>query len=721
MALLRLEGQVLPELGPLGDDQGLPFVGQALPDFLGDEGHKRMQQPQHLVQNVDQHGKGRLLPAGILGIQPRLGQLNVPVAVGIPDEVVDLLHCHAQLVLFQILRDLGNQGVQLGEHPLVGNFQLIKLGKFVFGVLGQVHQNIPGGVPQLVGEVAHGLAPLHIETHVVSGRVAGDHVHPQGVAAVFVDHFQRIDAVAQGLGHLAALVVPDQAVDQHRVEGSLSGMLAAGEDHSGHPEEDDVVARHQHIGGIEVVKVLGLFRPAQGLKGPQGGGEPGVQHVGVPLNVGAAALFALAGILPGDSDVAAVGAGPGRDLMAPPQLAGDTPIPDVFHPVQIGLAETVGDELGFALLDHPDGFFCQRLHLHEPLGGNNGLHIPVAAVAGSHVVAVVLHLHQISLLLQVGNNGLPGVVAVHAFILTAQLVDLAVVVQDPDDIQVVPQAHLEVVGVMGGGHLDAAGAEFHLRVVVGHHGNLFVHQGQNDLLTHDFLVALVVGVDADAGIAQHGFRTGGGHHHFPAAVGQGVADVPQVTGLVHILHLRVRQRGDAVGAPVDDPAALIDQALFVQGDKNLPDGLGAALVHGKPCPVPIAGRAQLLLLLHDAVAVLVLPVPHPLQELFPAQVVAGQALLAQLLLYLDLGGDAGVVNAGDPQGVVALHPLETDQGVLQCGIHSVAHVQLSGDVWGRHHDGEGLFALVLLGVEVAALLPHVIDPGLHLLGLIDLW
>ena len=79
-----------------------------------------------------------------------------------------------------------------------------------------------------------------------------------------------------------------------------------------------------------------------------------------------------------------------------------------------------------------------------------------------------------------------------------------------------------------------------------------------------------------------------------------------------------------------------------------------------------------------------------------------------------------MVNTGEPQGVVALHPLKADQAILQRRVHGVAHVQLTGDVWGRHHNGEGLLALVLLRMEVAAFLPHVIDPGLHLLGFIDL-
>ena len=195
-----------------------------------------------------------------------------------------------------------------------------------------------------------------------------------------------------------------------------------------------------------------------------------------------------------------------------------------------------------------------------------------------------------------------------------------------------------------------------------------------------------------------------------------------MAGLVHILHLGVRQRGDAVGAPVDDAAALVDETLVVQLAEGLPDGLGAALVHGEAGAAPVAGNAHLLLLLDDAVAVFLLPLPDPLEELLAAEVIAGLALLdAQLFFHLDLGGDAGVVGAGDPEGGVALHPLEAGQDVLQGAVQRVTHVELACDVGGRHDDGEGLLLGVLHALEAVMILPHLIDAGLHLLGLIHLW
>ena len=177
-----------------------------------------------------------------------------------------------------------------------------------------------------------------------------------------------------------------------------------------------------------------------------------------------------------------------------------------------------------------------------------------------------------------------------------------------------------------------------------------------------------------------------------------------------------------MGTPVDDPAALIDEALVIELTEGLPDGLGKALVHSEAGTAPVAGNAHLLLLFHDTAAVFFLPLPHTLEELLPAQVIAGQALLgAQLLLHLDLGGDTGVVHAGQPQRGVALHPLETGQDILKGAVQGVAHMELAGDVGRGHDDGKGRLLGIRVAVEAVSIHPHLVDAALHLLRLIHLW
>src|SRR5258706_8381918 len=62
-----------------------------------------------------------------------------------------------------------------------------------------------------------------------------------------------------------------------------------------------------------------------------------------------------------------IGAIPNRDAMSPPQLAADTPILDVFHPVVISLLEVFGYDLNATVLHGIKRGFCQRINRHEPL------------------------------------------------------------------------------------------------------------------------------------------------------------------------------------------------------------------------------------------------------------------------------------------------------------------------------------------------------------------
>ena len=345
----------------------------------------------------------------------------------------------------------------------------------------------------------------------------------------------------------------------------------------------------------------------------------------------------------------------------------------------------------------------------------------MAAVAGAHIVAVRLSLDQIALRLQIRHRRLAAGVAIQTLVLAGVLVHGAVVADAADDLEIVAQAHLEVVGVVGGGHLYRAGAEADLAILVAHNGDLTPHQRQDAGLADEVLELLVLRVHRHAGVAEHGFGAGGGDDDVAAAVGERIADVPQVAGLVGVLHLGVGKGGQAVGAPVDDAAALVDQALVVQLAERLADGAGATLVHGEAVAAPVAGGTHLFLLLHDAAAVLFLPRPDTLQELLASQIVAGQSFgFTQLLLHLDLGGDAGVVAAGEPQGFVALHTLEAGQNVLQRAVQRVTHVQLTGDVGGRHDDGEGLFVGVRLRLEAVAVHPQLVNAGFHVPRVVDL-
>ena len=699
-------------LGPAGGDEHAFHAGQIAVDFLGDKGDIGMQELERAQQHVIKHFLRGLFALFIAAVEALLGKLDVPVAEVAPHKIIELGGSQAQLELLQVVGDFARGFLELGENPLVTQLQLIRRGHALGREAFQVHQHEARGVPNLVDEVAEGFDFFLGHAHVRARGDAHFQREAQRVRAVLVDDGDGVDAVAEGLRHLPPLRVAHQAVHQGHMEGAFSHLLDAGEHHAREPEEDDIVAAGEHAVGVEIAQIFRIVRPAEGRKRPQRRGEPGIEHVLVLMDA-TAALWAGGDVFAGNGDFAAVVAVESRDAVAPPELTGNAPVADVLHPVQIRLFKALGHEHELFVLRHFDGRLGQGLHLYKPLGRHQRLHVVMAAVAGADVVGKRLDLHQQAELFQLLHHGFAAGFAGHAREFAGVFVHGAVVVEHANDGQIVALGDLEVVGVVRRGHLHRAGAELQIGIVVGDDGNFAVHDRQGDGLAYHVLVALVGGVDAHAGIAQHGFRAGGGDDDI--AVRAGIADVPEVGILLHILHFRVGKGSLAGGAPVDDARAAVNQALFIQAHKGFAHGAAEALVHGKALARPIAGNAQLAKLLDDAAAVFLFPGPGALQEAFAADVLLGDALGLERLDHLDFRGDGGMVGAGHPQGGVALHAMIANQHILRHFVQRVADVELAGDVRRRHDDGEGLLVRVDDRLEGPGRFPLFVDARFHIL------
>src|SRR5690606_33230295 len=221
---------------------------------------------------------------------------------------------------------------------------------------------------------------------------------------------------------------------------------------------------------------------------------------------------------------------PGRDTVAPPQLTADAPVLDVAHPAEVHVLVLLGPELDFAAFHHGDGFLGQRLGGNVPLVSQPGFDDGAGAVALGHFQGVVVNLFQQAHGLEFGDDGLARSKTVHAGVAAGQagvdaVVDTAVdvehlglgqhggvLVEDVDQREVVTFAHFIVVEVVGRGDLHAAGAEFAVNVFVGDDGDQAVDQWQQHMAADQVAVALVFRVHGDGGVAEHGFRAGGGDH-----------------------------------------------------------------------------------------------------------------------------------------------------------------------------------------------------------------
>ncbi len=368
---------------------------EALPELFGEEGHGGMEQAQGGFE-----GGGGVAPSG----GAHLFQFEIPVAEFVPEELPELLGEFVVAVLLDGAVGGFGGGVEARDDPAVFDGGLSGRGSR----LVRVQEEEAGGVPDLVGEGAGAFHALFGEDDIGAGRGALQERHADGVGAVLLGDDQRIDHVALGLGHLLAVGVADQAVDVDGLERDFAHEFAAQHHHAGDPEEEDVEAGDEQGGGVVAGQVGGLVGPAEGGEGPEAAGEPGVENVGVLLEVGGVAARAGGGRFARDDDFLAFAAVPGGDAVAPPELARDAPVADVVHPLVIGLGPVRRNEANFSALHDGDGLLGERLGLDEPLGGDERLDGGFAAIALAEGELVVLDFDEGADLFEVGDDGLAG-------------------------------------------------------------------------------------------------------------------------------------------------------------------------------------------------------------------------------------------------------------------------------------------------------------------------
>ena len=282
-------------------------------------------------------------------------------------------------------------------------------------------------------------------------------------------------------------------------------------------------------------------------------------------------------------------------------------------------------------------------------------------------------------------------------------------------------SHFEIVRIMRRRDFDGTRAERLVNILVGKQRDAAADNRQDQRLSDEVLVALIVRMHGDARVTEH--RLGARRRDFDVLARFAldfIADVPEMALLRHMVDLDVRNGRVARRAPVRDARALINEPLLIKRDEHFAHGTRAALVHREALAIPVERRAERTQLEHDTAAELFLPVPDALEELLAAELVAIRSLFAQSPLDLRLRRDARMVAARNPDRVVALHAMIADQDVLQRVVERMAHVQLARDIRRRDDHAVRLFRLIDFCMEELVVLPELVPFLLKRLRVVDL-
>ena len=263
-----------------------------------------------------------------LGVQARLGELEVPVAELGPEEVVELERGRA--------RARTRRASATVRSVIRSSRERIQRSSTRLGAAGA--GATPSSTPSRISrEAFHSLfarsRPCLTRSSPSSGR-PGRTTSPAARSAArrapcsASISVERVDPGAERLRHPAAVGRLDHRVDRDVGERQLAGELDPEHHHPRDPEEDDVARRREHVGRVEGAQ-LGRLAPAS--RASRTATAP--RRTRCRARRGRASQPSPVRRL--GADVGLVAAVPDRQLVAPPELARDAPRADVLEPVEV--------------------------------------------------------------------------------------------------------------------------------------------------------------------------------------------------------------------------------------------------------------------------------------------------------------------------------------------------------------------------------------------------
>ena len=131
--------------------------------------------------------------------------------------------------------------------------------------------------------------------------------------------------------------------------------------------------------------------------------------------------------------------------------------------------------------------------------------------------------------------------------------------------------------------------KFHINITVGNYRYLSVNYRKNYRLTYVILISVIIRVNCHSSISEHCLRSCGSHLYISAAIGKRIAQMPEMSCLLLILNLSIRERCMTARTPVDNSLASVYKSLVIEIYEYFFNCFGTSLVHCETLSVPICG------------------------------------------------------------------------------------------------------------------------------------
>lgn len=593
--------------------------------------------------------------------------------------------------------------------------------------------NKAGDIPEFITEIAAGNDGIFGEGLIHAGGAATEDAETEGVGTIFSDHVHRIDDITLTFRHFLAVGVEDETVEIDFAEGNFAGDVEAHHDHAGDPSKENVGAGFHDVKGI--IGIFLVLGPIGADDGPVGTGEPGIEGVFVTV-ISDAADFDFGEIYTGIKDpfgsLISLSLVEHRDGDTPRDLAGNIPIFETFEIVNKNLFLIRRMEGDFTVFKMLNGSFGKTLDVDEPLGFKHRFDNGAAFITVGDGVGDFLGATHEAGFFEILENFFAGFEGGETTVSFGNVgIHSAVFGDDGDALKIMAFADFKVVEIVSRGDLDGAGTVLGVGVFVGDDGNFAVGEREFDKTTDEILIARIVRIDSDGGIAKEGLGTGGADDDFGvldirviigATIRGGddlIGDVPEVAGLVLMFDFDVGEGGLVVRTEINQLLATVNHAVVPHFLESFVDARDNVFIKSESEIIPSTrGTKSTKLELHIA-ALLLDEVPNAGIELVTRVFKAGVAFFFEGAFIDDPSFEAGVIGTRDIPSIFATETVVTSKRIFEGDGEAVTDVEIAVGVGGWHDDGITIISIGLVGindlwwVKSAGMFPFGVDLGLE--------
>lgn len=307
----------------------------------------------------------------------------------------------------------------------------------------------------------------------------------------------------------------------------------------------------------------------------------------------------------------------------------------------------------------------------------------------------------------------------------------AVFGDDGNTLKIMTFADFKVVEIVSRGDLDGAGAILGVGVFVGDDGNFAVGEREFDKTTDEVLIARIVRIDSDGGIAKESLGASGADDNFGVfdvriiigtAIGGAddlIGDVPKVTSLVLMFDFDVGEGGLVVRTEINQLLATVNHAVVPHFFESFVDARNDVFIKSESEIIPSTrGTKSTKLELHIA-ALLLDKVPNAGIEFVARIFKAGVAFFFEGAFVDDPSFETGVISTRDIPSIFATETVVTSKGIFERNGEAVTDVEITIGVGWWHDDGITIIGIGLVGindlwwVKSARMFPFGVDLGLE--------